>query len=190
MFRSLKYHLIYGEINHYFRTPILRHFSERFLKSQCYFTFLYYKTSPPNFNTNAGALREEDSKILEHWVTRYAYGFTGWDRRTESTITYCVVLYHACGDDDDDDNKPNSILNGSWRMHITVALIYLPSNSSIKSGQYAVYCKTPTSGSYVATSVVTYEASTSMVNPEFMDSCSYTDKLVGLSEGHVSKGRV
>jgi len=152
----------------YFKKHKFYNASLRFMKSECYFSLIYYKIHPNLITTSL-----EDLTIIDTWISNIAYGFLYWPPY-ESNVTYCVVLYHGV------ESKVGSLTEWiGFRPEISLALIYLSPNR-LNHG-YTVYCRTPSTTVQVAGTSNEHDV-ISHVDQEFMDSCSNQFTVVGVAE--------
>jgi len=141
-----------------------------FMKAECYFSIIYYKP-PKNYNNTA----EEGPRILIAWISAISYGFPYWSKYT-SNVTYCLLLHHGVGNE---SKKRRLITVLTTEREYSLALIYLSSNST---GGYTVYCKTPYRTFKAAAKIVANETTSSIINPNFIDSCSNNYPFVAVAE--------
>jgi len=106
--------------------------SLRFMKAECYFSILYFK-SPNNFDDPTS-----EDIYLYSLINYIAHGFS-YAPNTESNSTYCLILYHGTPLTETETDYRLETINEQKR-EINLALVYL-SNSS--KTEYNVYCRTP-----------------------------------------------
>jgi len=150
--------------NHSFFSSFLR-----FIKAECYFNIIYYK---PHKNLKGTFIK--DPRILFNWIYTIVYGARHWEVPSTSNVTYCLLLHHGA-----ESKKEALIKTIATQTEYSLALIYLSSNST---RGYTVYCKTPYNTLKVAAKMVSNETTSSIINPNFIDSCSNKYPFVAVTE--------
>jgi len=155
----------------YLQTHKFFNSSLRFLKAECYFSVIYYKTSPYYKRLPKD---DSDNQIVRNWLSSIAYGFPYWEY-FDSNSTYSLILYH--GKDSNDKMK----LWLGFTKEFSMALIFLPHRIT---HTYTVYCRHPSTKFEVAVQSVPSHT-VSLVNQKFMNSCSGPYRFVGVAEQNI-----